>query len=235
VPGSPVPVPVPEPEPVSVVATPVAVFVPIEVSVPPSALLVPELPPQAETVAPTDNRKSPVAVFISTFSLPYPGGIQGKLRKAVTPCRSPDARPSAFGSPNLPTLGRKGSGGQEVLAGSARKAPCPCRSNTGRGQANRAGLAVPEVPALSPENPTPSEQVARTGSACKSADRDRQGVQRRSYRALRRHQSQVPEQGTKVPALAAMIAEEPVRPVAEAVTVIVPAPVAWTSAKARPW
>jgi hypothetical protein len=40
------------------------------------------------------------------------------------------------------------------------------------------------------------------------------------------HQSQVPEQGTKVPALAATVAEEPVSPVAEAVTVIVPAPVA---------
>jgi hypothetical protein len=72
---------------VSVTAVPVAVFVPIEVSVPPSTLLVPELPPQAETVTPTDNRKSLVAFFISTFFLLYPGGIQRKLRKAMTPGR----------------------------------------------------------------------------------------------------------------------------------------------------
>jgi hypothetical protein len=44
------------------------------------------------------------------------------------------------------------------------------------------------------------------------------------------HQSHVPEHGTKLPALAWMVALEPVSPAAEAVTVMVPGPVAWTRA-----
>ncbi len=43
-------------------------------------------------------------------------------------------------------------------------------------------------------------------------------------------QSQVPKQGTKVPVLAWIVALEPVSPVAEPVTVMVPGPIAWTRA-----
>ena len=48
-------------------------------------------------------------------------------------------------------------------------------------------------------------------------------------------QSHVPEHGTNVPTEASTVAVEPVNPGDAAVTVMVPGPVAWTSAKASPW
>src|SRR5205085_2846998 len=56
-----------------------------------------------------------------------------------------------------------------------------------------------------------------------------------SGRGGRINQSQLPEQGTNVPALAWIVAEPAVRPEDDAVTVMVPAPVAWMMANARPW